>query len=55
MKVVHIISSISREGGGPSRSSQALVAALEGAGCETWLLGCRPGVWAERIVEACSK
>ena len=43
MKVVHVISSISREGGGPSRSSQALVAALEGAGCETWLLVCKPG------------
>lgn len=43
MKVVHIISGISRNSGGPSRSSQGLVAALNAAGVETWLLSCRPG------------
>ena len=51
MKVVHIISRISREGGGPSRSSQALVAALNAAGCETWLLSCHEGdvTWVEGV------
>ena len=38
MKVVHVIPTIERTGGGPCRSSQALVAALEAAGCEAWLL-----------------
>lgn len=42
MRVVHIISGISRDSGGPSRSSQGLVAALNGAGVETWLLSCTP-------------
>ena len=51
MKAVHVISGISREGGGPSRSSQALVAALNAAGCETWLLSCHGGdvVWVEGV------
>lgn len=43
MKVVHIISGISRNSGGPSRSSQGLVAALNAAGVEAWLLSCHPG------------
>ena len=43
MKAVHVISGISREGGGPSRSSQALVAALNASGCDTWLLSCTVG------------
>lgn len=43
MKVIHIISSISRLNGGPSRSSQALVAALSKAGCDAWLLSCTVG------------
>lgn len=38
MKVLHVISGISRQGGGPSRSSQGLVAALNRAGCEAQLL-----------------
>ena len=51
MKAVHIISGISREGGGPSRSSQALVAALNAAGCDTWLLSCSVGdvAWMEGV------
>ena len=38
MKVIHVISSISPESGGPARSSQGLAAALEGWGVETWLV-----------------
>lgn len=43
MRVIHVISSISRSGGGPSRSSQALVSSLCSAGCDAWLLSCREG------------
>lgn len=52
MKAVHVISGISREGGGPSRSSQALVAALNAAGCDTWLLSCTVGdvAWMEGVL-----
>lgn len=48
---MHVIPGISRAGGGPSRSSQALVAALERAGCETWLLSCKPGetAWVDGV------
>lgn len=51
MKAVHVISGISREGGGPSRSSQALVAELNATGCETWLLSCHEGdvAWVEGV------
>ncbi len=51
MRVVHVISGISRSGGGPSRSSQALVASLNGAGCEAWLLSCARGetAWVEGV------
>ena len=38
MKVLHVISSLSRGGGGPSRSAQGLVAGLNRAGVETWLM-----------------
>lgn len=38
MKILHIISSIKKESGGPARSSQGLVAALEKSGVETWLV-----------------
>jgi Glycosyltransferase len=38
MKVIHVISSISDVFGGPSRSSQGLVAALQGCGVEAWLV-----------------
>ena len=43
MKVLHVISSISRQGGGPSRSSQGLVAGLCAAGVEAWLMTLRHG------------
>ena len=51
MKVIHIISSISRLNGGPSRSSQALVAALSKAGCDAWLLSCTVGetAWVDGV------
>ena len=38
MRVVHVISGISRRSGGPSRSVQGLVAGLNAAGVEAWLL-----------------
>lgn len=38
MKVLHVISSISKLAGGPARSVQGLVAGLEGAGVEAWLM-----------------
>ncbi len=38
MRVLHVIGSISRESGGPSRSVQGLVAGLNAAGVETWLM-----------------
>lgn len=37
MKVLHIISGISRKAGGPSRSSQGLVAALCKVGVDAWI------------------
>lgn len=37
MKVLHVISGISRKAGGPSRSSQGLVAALSKAGIDAWI------------------
>lgn len=37
MKVLHVISGISRKGGGPSRSSQGLVKALCEAGVDAWI------------------
>ena len=43
MKVLHVIGSISRTGGGPSRSSQGLVAALRGQGIEAWLMTLKRG------------
>lgn len=43
MKVLHVISSLSRDGGGPSRSAQGLVAGLNRAGIETWLMTLRHG------------
>lgn len=38
MRIIHVISGISRESGGPSRSVQGLVAGLNAAGVETWLM-----------------
>lgn len=37
MRVLHVISSLSRSIGGPARSVQGLVAGLNGAGVEAWL------------------
>ena len=38
MKILHVIPGLSRESGGPSRSVQGLVAGLNAAGIEMWLL-----------------
>ena len=38
MKVLHVIPGLSRDSGGPSRSVQGLVAGLNAAGIETWLM-----------------
>ena len=38
MIVLHVIPGLSRESGGPSRSVQGLVAGLNAAGIETWLM-----------------
>lgn len=38
MKVLHVITSLSRSSGGPSRSVQGLVAGLNAAGVEAWLM-----------------
>ena len=43
MKVLHVIPSISRNTGGPSRSVQGLVAGLNAVGVEAWLLTLRHG------------
>lgn len=43
MRILHVISDISREAGGPSRSSQGLVSALVEAGCDVRLLSLQPG------------
>ncbi len=51
MKVLHIITGISKDGGGVARSVQGLVASLGRAGVETWLATCRAGdeVWEPGI------
>ena len=51
MKVLHVISSLSRSAGGPSRSVQGLVAGLCSAGIEAWLLSlqCGDEPWVEGI------
>ena len=43
MKVLHVIPSLSRSAGGPSRSVQGLVAGLSASGVETWLLSLNHG------------
>ena len=43
MRILHIICSIARHTGGPARSSQGLVAALQDAGIETALMSCIAG------------
>ena len=51
MKDLHVIDGISRAAGGPSRSVQGLVAGLNSAGVETWLLSLRHGEapWIEGV------
>ena len=47
MKVLHVCSSLARDIGGPARSVQGLVAALNELGCESWLMALKPlgGPW----------
>lgn len=51
MKVLHVISSISRQSGGPSRSVQGLVAGLNAVGIEAWLMTLNHGdePWIEGV------
>ena len=51
MRVLHVITGISRRSGGPSRSVQGLVAGLNAAGVEAWLLALRHGdePWVEGV------
>ncbi len=53
MRVVHIISDISRKSGGPARSSQGLVVALNQAGVDAWLVTCTCGEepWVEGLTQ----
>ena len=50
-RVLHIITSLSRAAGGPSRSVQGLVAGLNAAGVEAWLLALQhgDGPWVEGV------
>ena len=43
MKVLHVVTSLSRGGGGPSRSVQGLVAGLNRVGVEAWLISLNLG------------
>ena len=51
MKVLHVISGLSRSSGGPSRSAQGLVAALGAVGVEAWLMTLGKGVepWVDGV------
>lgn len=51
MRVLHVVSSVSRSAGGPARSVQGLVAGLNCAGVETWLMTVRHGEepWVEGV------
>ena len=51
MRVLHVITGISRASGGPSRSVQGLVAGLNAVGVEAWLLALRHGdePWVEGV------
>jgi len=51
MKVLHVITSLKRSGGGPARSVQGLVAELNRAGVEAWLMSLRQGEtpWVEGV------
>ena len=51
MRVLHVISSLNRNSGGPSRSTQGLVAGLNRAGVDAWLMSIRHGddPWIEGV------
>lgn len=51
MRVLHVISSLRRSGGGPARSAQGLVAGLNVVGVEAWLLSLKHGdePWVEGV------
>jgi len=51
MKVLHVIQSIAQSTGGPARSSQGLVAALNRIGVKAWLFSFTPGEsqWIEGV------
>jgi glycosyltransferase involved in cell wall biosynthesis len=51
MKVLHIVSSLSRNAGGPARSVQGLVAGLNAAGVDAWLMAMKPlgDPWVEGV------
>lgn len=51
MRVLHVTRSINRSEGGPARSVQGLVAALNGVGVEAWLLALNrgPRPWVDGI------
>ena len=51
MRVLHVIMGISRAHGGPSRSAQGIVAGLNRAGVEAWLMTIRTGEqpWLEGV------
>jgi glycosyltransferase involved in cell wall biosynthesis len=53
MIILHVIDGISRNSGGPSRSAQGLVAGLNRAGVETWLMTLRQGEepWIEGVTK----
>lgn len=53
MRVLHLIESISRSAGGPSRSAQGLVAGLSRAGVEPWLMAIKKGdmPWIEGVIK----
>lgn len=51
MKILHVIPGLSRESGGPSRSVQGLIAGLNAAGVEAWLMTLNHGdePWIEGV------
>ena len=53
MRVLHIVSSLSRNAGGPARSVQGLVAGLNAAGVDAWLIAMKPlgEPWVDGVKE----
>lgn len=52
MRVLHVLTGISRQSGGPSRSVQGLVAGLNAAGIEAWLMTLVKGEepWVDGVI-----